>query len=187
MNKTCILLITAAALAASACQPKGVTLVPPSTSTQSATAPAACGANFAQRHPTYALPATKPSTDDAADKGKSRPMQWAVVHPVARNVESMSSWRDLGNGWSSLGLRLISDNATSLAVNLTGVSLAGAAEIWLCSPDGSARRGPLKAAPDGVLQTPVIPGAEAWLEVIVPTWSVKTATVTLAKVYGGFR
>jgi hypothetical protein len=146
--------------------------------------PEACGPQFVDLHREYALP---PTVAPIAEGGKGQPLQWAIGHPVDKPLGAISSWRTLSGGWSSLGLRLTTANASGVAVRLSGVGLPEQAEIWLCSPDGSQRRGPLRAGPDGQLYTPVVTGAEAWLEVLSPTRGVPKTTLTLVEVYGGFR
>lgn len=146
-------------------------------------APDACAAEFADRHGLYVLP---PTLAPVSDGSKGQPLQWAISHPVDKALNEIATWRDLGNGWSSIGLRLFSENASGIALRLSGVNLAEAAQIWLCSPDNSTRRGPLRAI-EGELSAPVIPGPEAWLEVLSPTRNVPRTTLTLVEVYGGFR
>jgi hypothetical protein len=141
-------------------------------------------AGFADRHRLYTLP---PTVAPIATDSKGAPLQWAISHPVEKALTQIGVWHDIGGGWSSLGLRLNSANASGMAVRLAGVSLPDKAEIWLCSPDGGQRRGPLRAGDNGELYTPVVTGAEAWLEILAPTRAVPRATVTLQEVYGGFR
>lgn len=184
------LIVTLSAFAAAGCQlPKEVSVRPPSPAKPKVAVPAigpapeACAAEFPQQHSLYTLP---PTAAPEATVGKGQPLQWAISHPVDKPLSELGAWRDLGNGWSSIGLRLTSENASGMALRLTKVNLAEAAQIWLCSPDGSTRRGPLRAT-DGELSAPVIPGAEAWLEVLSPTRNVPRTTLTLAEVFGGFR
>jgi len=184
------LIVALSAFAAAGCQlPKKISVPPPPPPKPQAAVPAigpvpdACTTEFPQQHSLYTLPPTV-APDTAG--GKSQPLQWAISHAVDKPLTEIGAWRDLGNGWSSIGLRLTSENASGMALRLSKVNLAEAAQIWLCSPDGSTRRGPLRAI-DGELSAPVIPGNEAWLEVLSPTRNVPRTTLTLAEVYGGFR
>lgn len=148
--------------------------------------PKACTGNLMRRYALFGLPPTAPGAQRKANK--SQPLQYATSHPVSLTLTAITAWRDLGNGWSTLGLRLASNNAGSLSVHLTDVSLPPEAEVWFCSPDGETmRQGPLRAAGDGQLSTPVVRGSEAVLEVIAPTASVPQTSLTLAEVFGGFR
>ena len=158
---------------------------PPAPAPQAqAPAPQACTAEFAKRHRLYTLP---PTVAPIAKGGKGQPLQWAVSHPVGKPLGEISTWRDLGEGWSSIGLRLVSENASGLSAHLSRINIADAAQIWVCTPDGQMRRGPLRDGGSDQLSTPVLPGAELWLEVLSPTRNVPRTVVVLDEVYGGFR
>jgi hypothetical protein len=150
-------------------------------------AAAACQSPPPAPTPVVERPQPKPRPAVLGPKPEACGPQFVDLHPVDKPLGAISSWRTLSGGWSSLGLRLTTANASGVAVRLSGVGLPEQAEIWLCSPDGSQRRGPLRAGPDGQLYTPVVTGAEAWLEVLSPTRGVPKTTLTLVEVYGGFR
>lgn len=170
---------------AAACQSPGTGNKPGQGAADAGTMPESCAASFPRRYALFGLPPTVAPAKERGSKGQ--PLQVSVAHPVNQALGDATAWRDVGNGWSTIGLRLVSDNARTLAVHLASVRLPPSAEIWLCSPDGSLRQGPLKANQNAEVYSPVVRGSEAWLEVITPTWSVDSANVTLVEVFGGFR
>lgn len=187
-----LLMVTLSAFAVAGCQMQKITSTPPAPKPQPAPAPSpapgpapeACSKDFPTRHRLFTLP---PTAAPISKGSKGQPLQWAISHPVGKTITDLSIWRDIGEGWSSIGLRLLSANASGISVHLSKVAMPDNAEIWLCSPDGSTRRGPLRAGTEGELSAPVVPGAEAWLEVLTPTRSVPKTTLVLNEVYGGFR
>ena len=58
---------------------------------------------------------------------------------------------------------------------------------WLCSAAGRVRQGPYREAVGGELWTAVVPGAEARLEVIVPTIDKAKLSASIADVSAGYR
>ncbi len=63
----------------------------------------------------------------------------------------------------------------------------GGREVGLCHGEGSRRQGPDREAVTGDLLKPVVPGDEAWLEVLVHSRKRDEFQATLVDVAGGFR
>lgn len=148
-------------------------------------APPACAANFATRTPLLTLPRTEAPSD--LSDSKSAPLQFANDLKIDKSLLRAAQVTRYDNGWSSIGLRLRSDGARSLSVHLSEVVLPPGAEIWLCAPDGRTQQGPYREAVGGDLWTPVVPGEEAWLDVLVETRRQDAFKARIADAYGGFR
>lgn len=145
--------------------------------------PAAC-VDFAGA-PALELPETK--APSAVSSGKGQPYQFATALPVQRALTGLGRWKDLGGGWSALQLTLSSANARSLSLHLSGVVLPGQSQLWLCSVDGKVRQGPLREAAGGELWTPVVPGSQARVEVVLPSSARNEFSAQLVEVFGAFR
>lgn len=68
-------------------------------------------------------------------------------------------------------LRLTAEQASSLSVHAEPFELPPGAELWVCGPGGSVRHGPYAGrgpGGGGRLWSPVVPGAELWLELRAP-------------------
>lgn len=148
-------------------------------------APAACGKDFAARTPLLELAPTQAPQN--LPRGKSAPYQFAVALPVGKNAEEHGRWTGLDRGWFSLGIRLSSGQALTLSLHLKPVALPQGAELWLCSAGGSPRQGPFRDIASGELYTPVVPGAEAWLEVLTPAAHKNEVKLGIVEAFGGFR
>lgn len=147
--------------------------------------PYACASDFARRSELLTLPATFAPTHP--QDNKSAPLSFANRLPVNQLLDHIARLTPFDNGWSSYALRIQSPGAKSLSVHLGALQLPGGSEVWLCSADGSVRQGPYREAVTGELWTPVVPGDEAWLEVLVHSRKRDEFQATLVDVSGGFR
>ncbi|MGH8455784.1 MAG: hypothetical protein ACRETW_15670 [Stenotrophobium sp.] len=172
----------ACALAVSACESQPAN--PYSGVPATRDAPPACAADFARRAGELVLPPTvSPATKQT---GKSEPLRIANTIAYNRRLDASARWTEFDDGWSSLALRLKSDGAKSISVHLTEATLPTGTQIWLCSPDGLTRQGPYRDVMDGELWTSVVPGSQAWLEVLVPTAQRDGLKIRLAEIFGGY-
>jgi hypothetical protein len=148
-------------------------------------APLACAAGFAERADRLKLERTEAPAQISDSKGA--PLRFANTISVNKSLTRAAALTNFDNGWSSLALRLKSEGAKSISVHLSDASLPRGTEVWLCSADSRYKEGPYRDAVGGDVWTPVVPGDEAWLEVLVPTARKKDFKATLAEVFGGFR
>ncbi len=151
----------------------------------SAEVPYACANDFAKRSELLTLPATFAPANQ--QDSKSAPLQFANLLPVNQLLDHLARLTPFDNGWTSYALRIKSPGAKSLSVHLGALQLPGGSEVWLCAADGSLRQGPYREAVTGELWTPVVPGDEAWLEVLVHSRKRDEFQATLVDVAGGFR
>jgi hypothetical protein len=149
-----------------------------------ARAPEGCGKDFAADTPLLTLAPTRAPT---ASSRKSQPFQFANEIRIRSPLAQEGLWTDFDDGWSSLTLRIASADATSLALHLTALRLPERSQIWFCSADGRFRQGPYREAVGGELWTPVVLGAEALLQIDVPTLARAEFEGELAEAFGGFR
>jgi hypothetical protein len=147
--------------------------------------PLACAQGYVQRSELLRLARTEAPADGSA--GKRGDQRLANTLAVDKNLQRAAHVTDFDNGWSSFALRISSEGAHSISVHLADLELPRGTEVWLCSADGSTRQGPYREAVGGNLWTPVVPGSEAWLEVLVQTAHRRELKATVAEVYGGFQ
>ena len=142
--------------------------------------PAPCAAGFEQRAGLLNLPPTSPP------RNQSGPVRIANTISYDHRLGASAQWTDFDNGWSSLALRLKSVGAQSISAHLSDVRLPEKSQIWLCSADGRSQQGPYRDAMDGQLWTSPVPGAEGWLEVLVPSNERDQFKATLYEIFGGY-
>lgn len=147
-------------------------------------APEACGPRGAASTPRLKLPRTEAPLRSGTSDGQ--PADFAQVHTVNQALQNAGVWTDFEEGWSLLSLQLRSDGARSIAVRLREAKLPKQTEIWLCGGDARSRQGPYREASAGELWTPVVPGAEAQVQVWLPTALKGEFRALLADVYGGY-
>ena len=147
--------------------------------------PYACAADFPKRSELLTLPAT--FAPAAQQDSKNAPLRFANLLPVNQLLDHLARLTPFDNGWTSYALRIKSPDAKSISVHLGALQLPGGSQIWLCSPDGITRQGPYRDAPTGELWTPIVPGDEAWLEVLIHSRKRDEFQATLVDVSGGFR
>ncbi|MDD3764251.1 MAG: hypothetical protein PHP86_13260 [Nevskiales bacterium] len=175
------LLLIACAGGTAACATPAAEAPPP----QTPLPPDACRALQLDRVPQLTLPRTLPPQH--TDDNKSAPLQIAQPFGIGRTLTGKGRWQDGADGWSSLTLRLYSENARSLSIHLSGVRLPRQSELWYCSEDGRMRHGPYRDATGGELWTPVVSGERALIQVWVPTRARGQFEAVLESVQGGFR
>lgn len=165
----------------SACQ----SMTEPAPALIAAGAPLAGAKGYRDRAPLLQIGATTAPQNPASGKGK--PYQVAVTIRVDKNLQDLGRWTELGDGWSSLALRLVSDGAKSISLHLHPAVLPANAELWLCSADGSLRQGPLRDLGGSGLYTPVVTGSEVWIEALAPSAQKSLLNVRIVEAFGGFR
>ena len=167
-------LVLAASLGA--CQP-----APPRPATP---APRACELESFENAPGVVLPSPPPLEPQA----KGEPLQFAGSIPVRRGVTDLGAWVEAAPGWRAWRLWLRSEEARSLSVHLRPLALPPGAELWLCSPDRTTRRGPItgKGPGDtGQYWAPAVDGPELWLEVLAPASSESAVRLTITRAFAG--
>ena len=185
MLRKSFLLLPLMAIAGCSMLRSGPTKYLPPEPPPSAEVPYACAADFPKRSELLTLPAT--FAPDNQQDSKSAPLRFANQMPVNQLVDHIARLTPFDNGWSSYALRIKSPGAKSISVHLGELQLPGGSQVWLCSPDAITRQGPYRDAPTGELWTPIVPGDEAWLEVLVHSRKRDEFQATLVEVSGGFR
>jgi hypothetical protein len=173
-----IVLLGAVVLAA--CQTEG---------TKAGAAPRACAlANFGNAPGVALKPPQK--RQKAAPQKKSAPLKEAESIPVNRDAGPGDAWVDAGGGWKSWRFWVRSEEARTMAVRLQPFSLPDGGELWLCSPDGTARLGPFTGKGPGSmgqLWSSAVPGNEIWLEALVPEDQTAAVQLRIAEAFAGIR
>ncbi|QHS09678.1 hypothetical protein [Sinimarinibacterium sp. NLF-5-8] len=166
----------AAALAACAQQP----LPPPAAADLPNAAPStACSTTRIGKAPLLRLPETR---HDKAEEGA-----FAQKIKLNKSLTRAGAWMDAGGQWSILHLSLQSVGARSLAVQLDELQLPRQAEVFWCSADGVQRKGPYRKISSGELQTSVIKGNQAYLELWIPSVYKSTIKGRLQSAEGGYQ
>lgn len=136
--------------------------------------------------------ASLPLPSAAATRPKPRkgvPLKVASSFPIGGGLNDIGAWVQTKPGWSSWRLRLVSENAQSMALHLKPFQLPADAELWLCTPSGE-KQGPFTAkGPTGTaeLWSPALNGPELWLELQAPDASKNQARLIVNEVFAAFR
>jgi hypothetical protein len=160
MHRASVIVAALTASVLSACVSQPLSSTPPSTPYP----PEACGAAFPADAPRLKLARTR--APEAEDTALPPPQSLSVN----RSLSSAGRWFDRADGWSTLALRLHSDNAASLSLYLSDMEIPRDAQVWACSPDGRQRHGPYRHATGGQLWTPAVSGDTLNLQVWVPSF-----------------
>lgn len=147
--------------------------------------PPACELAAFETAPGMTLPAPRPPPAPAS---KREPTPFAGSIAVNRGIGEIGSWVDAGPGWKAWRLWLRSEEARSLSVHLRPLDLPPSAELWLCSPDRTTRRGPVTGkGPGGTGQywSPIVPGPELWLEVLAPAGAERSVRLRVTQAFAG--
>jgi hypothetical protein len=147
-------------------------------------APDGCGKNFPANARLIKL---APTREPKGSDRKDHPFQFANEIKVHGDLVKEGAWTDFNDGWSTLALRIASADATSLALHLTKLQFPARTQLWFCSADNHYKQGPYREAVGGEPWTPVVLGAEAKLQIDVPTADRRQFTGELAEAFGGFR
>lgn len=126
---------------------------------------------------------------EAAQAGdpKSTAQQFAAAQELTLDLATAASWEDFPGGGRLGRLRLASPGARSINLTFSRFELQGDAAMWIYGLDGAQVHGPFRAADakEGRLWTPVVPGDEVVVEVLVPEGAA--ARLELQAVNHGFR
>jgi hypothetical protein len=153
-------------------------------------APRACSLASFGNAPGLVLQKPRAGEKSRRPASKSEPLREAGSLPVNRDVGEPGTWVDAGAGWRSWRFWLRSEEARSMAVRLQPFSLPPGGELWLCSPDGTARLGPYTAqGPGGMgqLWSSAVPGNEIWVEALVPAGDVAAVKVRITEAFAASR
>ena len=148
--------------------------------------PRACGLAEFGDAPGIMLPNPPPKKS----AGKSAPAQGAAPLDVGKTTATAGKWYDPTPGWKAWRLWLRSDAARTMAVKLSPFDLPYGAQMWICSPDGTLRQGPLGGrgpSGDGEVYSGIAGGPEIWLELIVPAAEQGAVKLGVPQAFGGQR
>ncbi len=136
-----------------------------------------------------------PYVDNAAQQAKElslaapgRPTHFAVTHEVDLRPETAGQWAER-NGRSVWRLALRSAGAYSLNLGFTEYYLPPGAELSIYRGKGGEKTGPFTAADNELhkqLWTPIIPGEQLLIELVVPTEQRNLVQLWLTKVNHDF-
>lgn len=124
-----------------------------------------------------------------ADADKEGAVRYAVARPVSVDLTRRAAWQALPDGRSVGRLRVGAAGARNLSVAFERAELPPGAELWLHAASGRhALDRPLTAAHarSGRLWTPVVPGDEAVLSVVLPA-GAPAPVLQLTRIHVGFR
>lgn len=156
----------------------------------------------------YGLPALDhaprlelPAVDQAkllaedAKAARDTPLRYATPQRTAVSAQAQAKaargrWDSTADGHEVWRLPIHAPGALSIDLKLSKMFLPQGAELYLASADGRTIRGPYTDADNtsfGAFYTPLVPGADAVLEVSVPTALKPALELELATVYHGYR
>lgn len=136
--------------------------------------------------PELRLPAAAVKTQVATFKHE--PLRFAVEVPLGMD-ERNGRWDSPMPGLSRWQLRIESDAARSLALELRDVKLPAGAELWFYDSTGRDVQGPFAPGSAEVRtgHLPLVRGHTAVLEVLVPTARVQEVSFKIASALHGYR
>jgi hypothetical protein len=117
------------------------------------------------------------------------PPRFATALPVQINPATSGTWETLENGLELWRLRITSAEAVSLNLGFTTYFMPPGGELYVYSPDYSHVVGPYTRqdnAAHGQLWTPIVEGAEAVIEVSLPSSERSQLQLELTSVNHGF-
>lgn len=142
-----------------------------------------------------ALDLQRVAAEDAAAEGKSQPWRYAVGLPVsgvqaAADALQGGDWSTLPDGRLLWRQAVRAEGAQTIDLRFQPYRLPHGAELWVYTPDRKAVAGPYSDQhnnADGIFATPVLPGAEAVIELVVPADRLQRLRLGLERVYSGYR
>lgn len=153
------------------------------------TPPPGSGLEFA------ALDQAKVQREDQIAAGTQQPFRYAIAHPV-KGV-SLNAKQDTGGYWSNLPdgrllwqLPIHAEAAMNIDLGFARWNLPHGAEVWFSDAKRSVVHGPYTDANNpraGGLSLPMVPGADALLELIVPASKRNLVDLQLGYVSHGYR
>jgi len=125
--------------------------------------------------------------DDAQPVG--RPYRFAEPKAVDLSPATAGWWDSLPDGSRRWRLRIGSAGAASLNLAFTEADLPKGATLTLSSADGSWRSKPITRArsAEGQIWTPIVPGDELLVELVLPAARVAALKLRLTQVNVGYR
>lgn len=122
------------------------------------------------------------------ERHKAEPLRYAVGHALALDQRN-GAWDEPSPGVSRWRLRVGSEGARSLSLNLRDVKLPDTSELWLYTEDGRDLQGPFTTADlrDGALWMPLVRGSTAVLEARVPTQASSALRLRIVEAMHGYR
>ncbi len=131
---------------------------------------------------------------DEDSKALGQAMRYGVVQRVDRALVGGSaaagSWSELADGRLLWTLDVASDDAVSLDLHFSRFDLPASAELFLASKSADYVLGPIRgsdALADGQYYSPLIPGDQTRIEVVVDAAERDAVALTLAGITYGYR
>lgn len=122
----------------------------------------------------------------AVEAVKHEALRYAVTQPLTADARN-GLWDAPAPGLARWRLRIASAGAQSLSLRLHRLQLPQGAELYLYAASGADVQGPLRAAGDGSLLTPLVRGDEAVLEARMPAAAQNGFALALTEVFHGYR
>ena len=128
--------------------------------------------------------------EDEALAGPGIPVRFALPVEVAINPGKAGNWESLADGRELWRLRVRSPGAVSLNFGFAHYTMPEGGSLSLYRPDGKQAIRPFTAADNeehGQLWTPILPGDEAVLQVLLPVGARRYLDLELVHVGHGYR
>ena len=130
--------------------------------------------------------------EDAARSGKDEAPRFAIPHEVRISPATDGIWERIDRNRMRWSLRIGSENAISLNLGFGHWQLPRSAEMTMATTDGEFALRPFAASdnkPHGELWTPVLPGDEIILEIIVSNHEQQSVNngIHLSSINVGYR
>ena len=124
--------------------------------------------------------------DEATDE--PGPLRFAEPTPVHHTPDDVGTWETLDDGRHLWRLRVVSDGAESLNLGFNRYVMPPEGELYLYGTDGGTW-GPFTADDndDHQLWTPIIPGDEVTIEVVLPDHQRPHLELELSRINHGYR
>jgi len=122
------------------------------------------------------------------EQHKAEPLRYAVTQALALDQRN-GIWDEVSPGIARWRLRIGSEGARSLSLNLRDVQLPEASELWLYAEDGRDLQGPFTAADlrGGALWLPLVRSSAAVLEARVPAQAASALRLQIVEAMHGYR
>lgn len=129
-------------------------------------------------------------TEDAQREAIGQPPRFAVPTPVSITPEREGRWETIGGGEEVWRLRVRAEGAVSLNLGFGRYVMPEGGRLHVFSPDLERRVRPFTAADNaahGELWTPIVPGDELVIEVVVPGKARPDLALELSSINVGYR
>lgn len=121
---------------------------------------------------------------------QKQPLSFAPATKPGAGKRAAAAWQKAGDGLLVTRVAFHAEGATSLDFGFAEMHLPQGAELWIASPDGSHLQGPYTDADNtrfGGFYTPIVPGEDAVVEVVVPESAKDALKLELGTVTYGYR